>query len=442
MTNFKSFEFTDVLLKHSSSCLHLIIVYRPQTRADGTSSTVKFFEEFPSLLESLVTVPGSLLMVGDFNFHVNDASDRSAQRFLRLLEASNLKQHVWVPTHRSGNTLDLVITRTDETAALDFGVFDPVISDHYLVSCSLALPKKAFERKEVNDRKLKSIELQELRDVISDSPLVGTVDEAGHDLESLVVLYNTTLIGLLDKHAPLKMRTITIRPSAPWYTEDIREEKQKRRALERRCRRIALTVDRQRFVDQCQVVNESILEAKTAYYSRIIDENQYDPKRLFSIFDKLLHGKSEPKLPDSMDDESLANAFADYFIEKITTIREELLQKRGTKYHAQVELLYNGSEFNHFKSVSCDKLSDLAPTSTLKSCMLDPIPASVLINCSDLLLPFITKVVNCSLQNSTLTSYMKRAIVRPSLKKPSLDYQLYKNHRPPTRCFSSSAARR
>ena len=62
--------------------------------------------------------------------------------------------------------------------------------------------------------------------------------------------------------------------------------------------------------------------------------------------------------------------------------------------------------------------------------MLDPIPASVLKNCYDLLLPFITKVVNCSLQNSTLTSDMKGAIVRPSLKKPSLDYQLYKNHRP------------
>ena len=62
--------------------------------------------------------------------------------------------------------------------------------------------------------------------------------------------------------------------------------------------------------------------------------------------------------------------------------------------------------------------------------MLDPIPASVLKNCYDLLLPFITKVVICSLQNSTLTSDMKRAIVRPSLKKPSLDYQLYKNHRP------------
>ena len=145
MTNFKSFEFTDVLLKHSSSYLHLIIVYKLQTIADGTSSTAKFFEEFPNLLESLATVPGSLLMVGDFNFHVNDASDRSTPRFLRLLEASNLKQHVWVPTHRNGNTLDLVITRTDESTARDFDVFDPVISDHYLVSCSLALPKHRAE---------------------------------------------------------------------------------------------------------------------------------------------------------------------------------------------------------------------------------------------------------------------------------------------------------
>ena len=126
----------------------------------------------------------------------------------------------------------------------DFDVLDPVISDHYVVSCSLVLPKRAFQRKEVNYRKLKPIDLQELRDDISDSPLISTVDEAGHDLESLLTLYNTTLIGLLDKHAPLKTRTITIRPSAPWYNEDIREEKQKRRALERRWRRTGLTIER------------------------------------------------------------------------------------------------------------------------------------------------------------------------------------------------------
>ena len=224
----------------------------------------------------------------------------------------------------------MVITRADERTARDFDVFDPVISDHYLVSCSLALPKKAFERRKVNYRKLKLIDLQELSDDISDSPLVSAVDEAGHDLESLLVLYNTSLIGLLDKHAPLKTRTIiTIRPSAPWYTEDTNEEKQKRRALERRWRRTGLTVDRERFVEQCHVVNEFILQAKRAYYSRIIDQNQYDPKRLFSIFDKLLHRNSDLKLPGSVDDEFLANEFPDYFTEKVITIREELQNERG-----------------------------------------------------------------------------------------------------------------
>ena len=98
--------------------------------AEGTSSAAKLFEEFPTFLHSLAIVPSFLLIVGDFNLHVNDASDRSAQRFLRLLEAFNLKQHVWVPTHRSGNTLDLVITRNDESTARDFDVFDPIISDH------------------------------------------------------------------------------------------------------------------------------------------------------------------------------------------------------------------------------------------------------------------------------------------------------------------------
>lgn len=62
-------------------------------------------------------------------------------------------------------------------------------------------------------------------------------------------------------------------------------------------------------------------------------------------------------------------------------------KKGGTTDHAQVEQLYSGSEFNHFKSVSCDELPDLVSRSSLKSCMLDPIPTSVLKNCFDLLLP-------------------------------------------------------
>ena len=34
--------------------------------------------------------------------------------------------------------------------------------------------------------------------------------------------YNKLLSDLLDKHAPLKTRFITLRPAAPWYTDDIK----------------------------------------------------------------------------------------------------------------------------------------------------------------------------------------------------------------------------
>ena len=60
------------------------------------------------------------------------------------------------------------------------------------------------------------------------------------------------------------------------------------------------------------------------YYSTVINENHSDPRRLFSNFDKLFHRKTENRLPPSDDNESLANAVADFFINKISNIQEEL----------------------------------------------------------------------------------------------------------------------
>ena len=147
-TKFKSFEFTDLLMKHSSSSLRVVIVCRPPPSKSNKSSLPLFFNEFPRLLEDLATASGSLLMAGDFNFHVEDDRDSVASRFLDLLEAFNLRQHISEPTHKSGHTLDLIITRAKEDVASNFTVFDPAMSNHSAVCCTLSLPKTAFERKE------------------------------------------------------------------------------------------------------------------------------------------------------------------------------------------------------------------------------------------------------------------------------------------------------
>ena len=46
----------------------------------------------------------------------DDMADRYAAQFGSLLELFNLKQHVAVPTHRSGHILELVISRKDVEA--------------------------------------------------------------------------------------------------------------------------------------------------------------------------------------------------------------------------------------------------------------------------------------------------------------------------------------
>ena len=56
-----------------------------------------------------------------------------------------------------------------------------------------------------------------------------------------------------------------------------------------------------------------------------------------------------------------------------------------------------------------------------KSCELDPIPTSLVLECLDTVLSNMTSIINDSLTSGILPSSYKSAIVTPLLKKPSLD---------------------
>ena len=79
-----------------------------------------------------------------------------------------------------------------------------------------------------------------------------------------------------------------------------------------------------------------------------------------------------------------------------------------------------------FKTSSCPSYSILLqivhPLAS-KSCELDPVPSRILLGCLDLLCPVIWKIVKLSLETSVMPTELKQAVIRPLLKKPSLDYQ-------------------
>ena len=65
-----------------------------------------------------------------------------------------------------------------------------------------------------------------------------------------------------------------------------------------------------------------------------------------------------------------------------------------------------------------------------KSCELDPIPTSLVLECISVLLTPITNIVNYSLQEGSFPSCFKTAHVTPLLKKAGLDKNILKNYRP------------
>ena len=160
-------------------------------------------------------------------------------------------------------------------------------------NCEISLREPSFPRKEITYRKVKSVDKECLRTDIKNSPLMEY--DNVNNVTELAELYDNTLSSLLELHAPLKKRTVTLRPAAQWYTEEIRTEKVKRRRLERMWRANKLTINREMFVEQCNVVNRLIYKSKMKFYSTLIEENSSNQAVLFTAVDRMLNREAVDK---------------------------------------------------------------------------------------------------------------------------------------------------
>ena len=381
------------------------------------------------LKATLAEHPGHLLLIGDFNFHVDDLGNGYARRFADVLEAFDLQQHVRGVTHKDGHTLDLLITRTEDTLIKKHWIQDPAISDHRAIHFDLFLPKPKFAKKTVEYRKLRDIDMTCFSDDILDSALF---DEqlSSANLNTRVDHYNCVLKSLLDKHAPLKRKTVTIRPSSPWYTLEVAEEKRKRRRLERKLLKTRSQTDRDHYVYQCRVVIDLIDGLRSSYYTSIIHENSKDQKILFKTVNKLLQKNRPQRYPSAPSNGALANCFADFFTEKIAKIHRSLSEKYPSADPTPYPDNVCSAELCEFNEVTQEDVKAFATKSMSKSCQLDPIPASILKGCFEVLLPVITKIVNLSLLTGFMPDTLKLAESLPTLKKPDADYEQYLNFRP------------
>ena len=129
-------------------------------------------------------------------------------------------------------------------------------------------------------------------------------------------------------------------------------------------------------------------------------------------------------LPKHTSEVQLASAFSCFFTAKVSTIRDYLCPE-DTSYlttplddGVQVTLVA-------FVLTTNEEIIGIIKSSPDKSCKLDPILTWLLKSCARGLALIIVTIVNRSFKISQVPAELKLAHIKPRLKKPSLDPELY-----------------
>ncbi len=69
-----------------------------------------FIKEFADFLSELVLVADKILIVGDFNIHVDNEKHALGSAFIDILNSIGVRQHVSGPTYCLNHTLDLILS--------------------------------------------------------------------------------------------------------------------------------------------------------------------------------------------------------------------------------------------------------------------------------------------------------------------------------------------
>ena len=413
---YQTFEHSVVKLHMRDGWKTLISIYR----LDYEPANI-FFNEFTELLETVAATNDKFIVAGDINIHCDNVNDPLTAQLNNLLRMFNLVQLVQGPTHRAGHTLDVVITRADDEIK-QLQVNDISLSDHFLISfLTKCKPKRSFYRT-LTCRNVKRVDNENFKidvtGVLQNINMNRSLGEVAND-------YNVKLAEVVDKHAPKRTKEVKIVPTAPWFDNEYRELRKVRRKAERKFHRTSCPADRETFKTIRKQTTELALLKKKQYYTSKVNDAKNKPKELFKIVNKLRDVKQESGLPTANSDSELANTFLVYFKDKIVKIRDSFPPV------SEETVAMDEGILTVFEPATEEELRSIIQTYGVSCSPEDPVPARLLVQNMDILLPFWLQIVNLSLGTGDMDC-LKSAVLNPLLKELDdfVDKEILKNYRP------------
>ena len=378
-------------------------------------------KEFTEFLEVLSVMPENFVLSGDINFHL-ETDDQHVKTLMNTLKMFNLVQYVNFPTHKLGHTLDLVITRDDAPNVTDISAENVHLSDHFMITFNVEAEAVKNELKTITYRNLGLVNNQQFTEDLSDRYNCRANTMFGEEISR----YNMVMKELLDKHAPLVTKTIKVVPMAPWFDEEYKQLRKKRRKAERKFKRSKLPADRERFIHLRKETTLLARKKKQEHYGNKIAQCSTS-KELYNCVNELLDKKKESVLPTHNSSAELATEFNMYFKEKISIIRKSFPVETHDR---QTTPTFAGNPLNNFRPTDEEEVKTIIKRYGIKCSPEDPLPAKLLSAHIEQFSPIWTELVNLSLEQGSIDC-LKSAVVLPLIKElDSLDVEIKKNYRP------------
>ena len=200
------------------------------------------------------------------------------------LTAFGLQNHIDFPSHKSKHILDLIISECISHLEVKDSSPGQYLSDHTSVVSHLSIDKPPLEVKKCTYQKLKEIDTEEISTKLDHA----FENFETTDLEPMIEDLEKQLKLVLDEMAPEKTKTIVVRPTNPWFTEDVKIQKRLMRNRERTLRRyrlqsnwIAFKVERNKYRAMLKSIRKTTVSEK-------INECKQDTKKLYAFVNNII----------------------------------------------------------------------------------------------------------------------------------------------------------
>lgn len=428
--DFKSFEYTACFTRSvTGTKIMILAVYRP-----GALST-NFISEIDSFLSDCTARCDILVLAGDLNIHFDQTDNRMVTQAANIFASYGLTRHVYEPTHVGGGCLDQIFTFSMNNQLNLNNLFIDSLntrigSDHFPIYCDLDL---CFEKKYQKTITYREIGKMDPDMFIND--LKNLVDNRSSYLtnfgESITHL-STNFSLILESHAPLVTKTVSVIDKAPWFNNDYRDLRKLRRKYEKRARKPnASDADLLSFHKAAIECKFYANEQKRLHLTKMIERSDNSPKTLFKFVNQLMDRKQSLPSPNYTSDlDQLSTDFNNFFSEKVQKIRDNIPRDGTITY---IEPVDNSGLpcLTNFRPTCALEIRTIIADSGIKCSPSDMLPTSILKDNDyfEILLPLIVDLVNLSLNTGSMDG-VKEADIIPLLKSDKLDPNNLQNFRP------------